>query len=285
MQFRRYVNTGVFRPEVLEILTMHEVQNNLLIGLITDRKSENTADWLLATVSDGGGLALTAICIRSFHLLIYETNNIRNDEAVDLLVKELRKAGWIPPSVMAESTLARRFARAFSPDGEYYLHMSLTAMKLDKPAEYIKAPGFYRALEARDMLFAPYWERAFSEDCRTTVFTIAENTERLKTRLGKGTHFLWEDGLPVSQAVHGRNTPNGALINGVYTPPEFRGRGYASSVVAELSNSLLRSGKDFCCLFADADNSVSLRLYRKLGYYDVCDLEDIRFNRTCGRSE
>jgi len=179
--------------------------------------------------------------------------------------------------VMAESTLARRFAGEYRPAGDYSIHMSVAGMKLDKLVAHRNAPGHCRALETRDLFFAPYWERAFSEDCRTTVFTIAENTERLKTRLNKATHYIWENGAPVSQAVHGRDTLNGALINGVYTPPFFRGRGYASSVVATLSNALLERGKGYCCLLADAGNPASYGMYRKLGYYDVCKLEDIRF--------
>jgi len=128
------------------------------------------------------------------------------------------------------------------------------------------------------MFFVPYWEHAFSEDCRVHVFTIQENIDRIRKRLGKDSHFIWEDGQPVSQAVHGRDTPNGAIINWVYTPPHFRGRGYATSVVAELSRSLLDSGKSFCCLFADASNPISCELYRKLGFYDVCNFDEIRFD-------
>jgi len=277
MQFEQYSDTGAFRSAVLDTLLEHEIQNNLLINLISDRKVENPADWQLATVDDGG-IVLTAICVRPFHLLLYETGNRPNDDAVALLAKELRSKGCAPPGVIAERGLARRFAAAFSASGSYKLHMHITAMRLDKPVKYEKAPGLFRTLDASDMFFAPYWEQAFSEDCRTTVFSIPENTKRLAARLAKGTHFIWEDGVPVSQAVLGRDTPNGALINGVYTPPQYRGRGYARSSVAELSNRLLGRGKSFCCLLADAGNPVASGLYRKLGYYSVCDMEDIRFS-------
>ena len=156
--------------------------------------------------------------------------------------------------------------------------MTIAVMRLDSLLILPKAPGACRALEPRDMFYAPYWERAFSEDCRTRVFSIEENTKRLKTRLGKGSHLIWEDGVPVSQAVHGRDTPNGAVVNGVYTPPHYRGRGYATSVVAELSSSLLKRGRDFCCLFADVSNTSSRKLYNNLGYYDVSELTVLKNN-------
>jgi len=85
------------------------------------------------------------------------------------------------------------------------------------------------------------------------------------------------DGHPVSQAVHARSTRNGAVINGVYTPPNYRRKGYATSVVTELTRILLERGNKFCSLFADAENPVSCGIYRKIGYYDLCVFDDIKF--------
>ena len=265
--------------DVFDILVEHEIQNNLLLSLITNSRARYANDWLLATVSDSGGdIVLTALCVNPFDLLLYETGNNCHNDAVELLAQEMRRIGCFPPGVMAQSDLAWRFADKFSAAGTFRLHMSTSLMRLDNLAEHKKAPGSYRTLEPRDMFFAPYWERAFSEDCRSHAFSIPENTKRLRTRLGKDTHYIWEDSFPVSQAVHGRDTPNGAVINGVYTPPHYRGRGYATSIVAALSSTLLERGKSFCCLVADSDNPVSCGIYRKLGYYDVCTLEDIRFD-------
>jgi len=110
------------------------------------------------------------------------------------------------------------------------------------------------------------------------VYDIQTNVCRLKERLGKETHVIWENKYPVSQAVHGRSTQNGAVVNGIYTPPHYRGRGYATFVVAELSQMLLERGNKFCCLFADASNPISCGIYRIIGYGDLCVFDDIRFD-------
>ena len=276
MEFRRYDSITPYIKDVLPHLVEFEAQNNLFIGLATSGKARAAANWLLATVSDKGCVSIAALCAQPFELLLFETGNKQNDESLECLARELRRIGFDAPGVMAESGLAGRFAEQFFEAERIKLHMTINAMRLDKPAEYAVAKGACRELQQRDMSFAPYWERAFSEDCRTRVFTIEENTRRLKTRLGKGTHLIWEDERPVSQAVHGRDTPNGAVINGVYTPPQHRGQGYATSVVAELSNKLLARGKSFCCLFADADNPASRKIYAKLGYMDVCELKVLK---------
>ena len=278
VRFRRYDNADSFSSDVLPVLLENECQNNILIGLITHSKARYADDWLLATIGDGGSPELIALCVKPFNLLLYTPRSARNEGAVEQLARELPLIGCTPPGVTAENPTAKQFTEAYCPGGAYAKHMTIAVMRLDKPVDHQEAPGFSREIQSGDLFFAPYWERAFSEDCRATVFSIPEITRRLKTRLGKGTHYFWEDGVPVSQAVYGRDTPNGAVINHVYTPPLYRGRGYAASVVGELSNSLLKRGRQFCCLFADADNPASCGLYRKLGYTDVCELEDIRFD-------
>ncbi len=67
------------------------------------------------------------------------------------------------------------------------------------------------------------------------------------------------------------------MVNAVYTPPHYRGNGYASSVVAELSQILLDRGNQFCCLFADAKNPISCGIYRKIGYENQCIMDELKF--------
>ena len=276
MEFRRYLSVEEFSSDVLGPLLKNEAENNLLISMLTESKSKGSADWLMAAIVDDGSVALAALCTKPFNLLLYEPENCR-EGAVELLAFGIRRIGFDLPGVLAERGLANRFSEAYRADGSGRRHMTMIVMRLDKLADYKNAPGGFRVLDERDMFFVPFWEHAFGSDCRVYEFPLPEIVERVRTRLGKGTHFIWEDGPPVSQAVHGRNTPNGAIINMVYTPPHYRGRGYATSVVGELSRSLLAKGKAFCALYVDADNPISRKVYQKLGYYDVCAFDEIRF--------
>jgi len=276
---RRYNDLSWFRADVLDILLVDEVLNNLPISLLMDSKNDNVDDWLLATVTDVTGvIVLIALCVKPFNLLLYEPITINQNTALELLAEELKNTGFRPPGVLATPTLARRFTDVYSGSAGGKIEMKMILMRLDKLASYEKASGFCRMLTEDDLTFAPFWEQAFCIDCRIPAFSLHENEERIKTRLDKDSHFIWEDVLPVAQAVYGRDTPNGAVINWVYTPPLYRGRGYATSVVAEVSKTLFERGKSFCCLFADADNPASRRVYHKLGYYDVSEFEQISFN-------
>ena len=279
MKFRQYKDVEEFKADVLDILLEDEVINNLPISILIDSKRDNASNWLLSIVTDDiGKIVLIAVCTKPFNILLYEPGSLRNDAALELLASELKRIDFVPPGVLAISGLAGRFADAYCGVTGSSLHMSMILMRLDKLADYNKAPGFSRMLIENDISYTPSWERSFCIDCRIHVYTLSECEERIRTRLGKDTHFIWEDEKPVAQAVIGRSTPNSAVISWVYTPPSFRGRGYATSVVAEVSKTAFANGKNFCCLFADAANPVSCGVYHKLGYYKVCLFDEIRFD-------
>ena len=280
MKFNHFSDVDNFKDNILDILLEKEVENNLLISILTDSSRENSAEWLLATVTgDNSEILLISICTKPFNLLLSKPSGTFEDGSVDFLANELKRINFIPPGVIAEKELAQLFSEAYCSNIiNTNMHMTMTIMKLDKLSEYKKAPGFCRVLTEKDLSFTPDWERAFSVDCQVPVFSLDEYRKRIETRLGRNIHYIWEDDGPVAQAVWGRNTPNSAAVSWVYTPPEHRGKGYATSVVAELSNSILKSGKTSCCLFADASNPVSQGVYRKLGYYEVCRVDEIKFD-------
>jgi uncharacterized protein len=92
-----------------------------------------------------------------------------------------------------------------------------------------------------------------------------------------GRLYFWQDGAPRSMLASTRETPNGASINAVYTPPEFRGCGYATIAVAALSRRLLDDGHTFCSLYTDLANPTSNALYQRIGYRPVADALEIAF--------
>ena len=67
------------------------------------------------------------------------------------------------------------------------------------------------------------------------------------------------------------------MINFVYTPPEKRGKGYASAVVADLSQQILDSGKEFSALFTNLANPTSNNIYQKIGYIPCGDFDEVKF--------
>jgi predicted GNAT family acetyltransferase len=101
--------------------------------------------------------------------------------------------------------------------------------------------------------------------------------DRFIAGVGGRALYLWDDGGPVSMTMAAAVTPHGSRIGAVYTPPELRGRGYASALVAAVSQAQLDTGRAFCFLFTDLANPTSNKIYRHLGYEAVCDVDEYRF--------
>jgi len=65
-------------------------------------------------------------------------------------------------------------------------------------------------------------------------------------------------------------------IGPVYTPPEQRRHGYASALVAQLSQGA-RSAGNRCLLYTDLANPTSNAIYRAIGYRPVTEVLRYRF--------
>jgi predicted GNAT family acetyltransferase len=63
----------------------------------------------------------------------------------------------------------------------------------------------------------------------------------------------------------------------VYTPPSDRGRGFASSIVTELTRHLLEGGRRFCFLYTDLANPTSNHIYRSIGYRPIAESVHLSF--------
>jgi predicted GNAT family acetyltransferase len=118
------------------------------------------------------------------------------------------------------------------------------------------------------------------DDFNRSVGQPVEDPRRSVTRiLEEGRMFGWEvEGRLCALAASSGATPNGMRINHVYTPPEFRGRGYASNLVAALSRRLLEGGRTFCSLFTDLANPTSNKIYQQIGYRTVADFRHWEFD-------
>jgi ribosomal protein S18 acetylase RimI-like enzyme len=93
------------------------------------------------------------------------------------------------------------------------------------------------------------------------------STDDVRLQHDRGTDWLLLAGAaPVSYSVFNAMLPDIVQIGGVWTAPEFRGRGYARSVVAGSLLSARKQGIERAVLFADPANEAARRAYRFLGF-------------------
>jgi ribosomal protein S18 acetylase RimI-like enzyme len=86
-----------------------------------------------------------------------------------------------------------------------------------------------------------------------------------KTRIRKQTTFvIGSPGKPIAKLDLGSVGPSGVVIEGVYTWPDQRGRGFAASLVAAVAQEKLVDHPRVC-LHVAASNAAARRAYEKCG--------------------
>ena len=287
MKFTLYDNVKAFYDDVLEILMQKEAQNMLILGnLIIGNEGADTfgwrdpVNWVMATVTDGGGIRLVALMTPPFGVTLYAVGNAADEAAVKCLANGFIAAEIPVPGVVTEKSLAEAFAVAYCSAKNITQSIAMSQRIYELRIVSPDAPkiGHFRAAREQDLSFLPFWLADFAATAAIEI-TVDDDIEQYRYHIsGGGLYILEDNGMAVSMAKITRETPNAACIAYVYTPPYLRKRGYASAVTAGISQLCLDRGMKSCVLYTDLANPTSNSIYQKIGYVPVCDSLEIKFN-------
>lgn len=139
---------------------------------------------------------------------------------------------------------------------------------LPQPPPQAASSGLPRLATELDAAILQRWLDAFVVEAVPTSPPDPSAGGRLG-RSGRAWLWLAAGGAPVSMAFNSRRVEGWWSVGPVYTPPEHRGKGYATALVAHLSEWAFASGAIGCTLFTDLANPVSNRIYERIGYRRV----------------
>lgn len=277
MRLTIFQSVRAFYERVRPILLAREALNNLPVGILERGLGEEQTDWFMATLTDDAERdVLVALRTPPQNLILVSPDGPAHAGAVEELARSLSNDAPLP-GVIGEKELALLFARHYAEAAGVAMQVQMEerVYRLDAVADVPRA-GTLRPATEQDLYFLPYWQSAFEGDCFGTPGPL--DAEAQRAMVVRGDLFLLEaEGQPVSLVGTTRQMPHGRSVGPVYTPPYFRGRGYASSAVAQLSEEILRRGNDYCALFADLANPISNGIYQKIGYRPLCDYAMIAF--------
>ena len=289
MKFILYDDVKAFYRDTIDVLMRHEAQNLIALGNIMIGKSgldktdwRDPAYWLMAVVSDDSGVRLTAIMTPPHNIALYATDNIIDDAALKCLVNGINQTSYIIDGVISEKALAVKFAEAYCNVGDlgYKVSQNQRIYELTQVNPEILSIGELRSARDADMSFLPFWIEGFAHDCFNDQSNPMSNEGRYRYEIQYAKRYILEYmGTAVSMARAHREMMTVCGIGGVYTPPYFRGKGYATSCVAALSRLVLARGFKKCVLYTDLANPVSNSIYQKIGYVPICDSVMISFIR------
>ena len=268
-----------------EFLARREAEHNLIFGICSALRLSPEAfgrdSPRFLTVTDAAGRVVAAsLQTPPNNLVISQVDDLG---ALGLLVDAL--ADDPPPGVLAPTDVVDPFlARWADRTGETaHLEVAERVFRLERVVPPRRpAMGSWRLATTGDRELVADWVVAFSTEAMPEQPPIDDPdavADRWIARVNR-LLYLWEDGGRVVSLVGaGGETPNGIRIGPVYTPPNARGRGYATSLTAAASADQLERGRRFCFLFTDLANPTSNAIYQSIGYEPVCDMDQYRFDR------
>jgi len=249
-------------------LLQEESMNNLILGRLgrLAKRPEPTSR-LLALIQNGSSVGHAIQTSPDDALLLSRMA----ESAVDSLIEHLIAEGKPLSQVHGPHETCRFFSDRWSTHSgrvaQVRMEQGVYELRAVNPIDP-EGGGLVVATDAHRTLARPLLE-AFVKECFPEEREPGQVVDkRLERFIQEQRLFLWEDAHRhiVAVTANHRETRNTACLSWVYTPPEFRGRGYASRVVSCASQTMLNRGFAACNLFTDLENETSNAMYLRLGY-------------------
>ena len=282
MDVIRYASIPEYLSSVGPFLEAREAEHNLIFGIASNVQADPSqfGTPYLAAVQDGGRIVGAALRTPPWRIVLsvfdVDARAVADALAADLVGQPL--PGMVGPtastSAFAFAWGARTGAKAMLTRHERSFRLRHLRPPRPAPGHMVRAANEHRAVLAA-------WSQAFEEEAHTAPPGPTDHgatADRWIRGVGR-TAWLWVDeGRPVSLTGVGGLTPHGIRVGPVYTPPELRGRGYASNLVAEASQLQLDGGRQFVFLFTDLANPTANKIYQSIGYEPVIDIDEYAFD-------
>ncbi|MEH6891934.1 GNAT family N-acetyltransferase [Bacillus sp. JJ864] len=103
-----------------------------------------------------------------------------------------------------------------------------------------------------------------------TEFALADNSGKLlrqaiETNTGR-TYYIENNGEILACASTSAENSLSAMVVGVCTHPNHRGKGYASQIVSKMILDFIAEGRTLCLFYSNPDAG---RIYKRLGFEDI----------------
>lgn len=273
----RHATAADFLARAEPWLLAREAEHNLLLGIarsVAEGDHPFEEPIYLATVEAGRRVVGCAFRTPPHKLGLTRLP----PETIPALVESVHGTYDELPAVFGQAGIARAFAGAWSertgaghrPGMKQRLHVLEEVTPPPRPAA-----GEMSVVTEADTAPVRRWLADFERDAGVPVGDRDAVVARL---VRHGRLAVWVDGgEPRAMAAVSGLGPTTARVGYVYTPERFRGRGYATSLVAALSRRMLDTGIRRLVLYTDLANPTSNAIYRRVGYRALLDIQDVDF--------
>lgn len=279
MQLRRFSDIKDFWQEAQDYLLQYEAENNLLLGIThtllhyPDRYPD--PPYLAIATSAAGKILAVAIQTPPHKLLLSKAQDL---DEIALIAQDWQQSPepllGVGGLVEEVETFVKTWQSLTGCGARRAIEMRIHRLTQVEPVATTN--GHLRVATDCDRTLLINWVTDFNAEIGDIV--KQDPQKAVDAGLKRQSMHVWEDGVPVSWASGSQSLPGMGRIGPVYTPLEYRRKGYATACVVALSQKLLDQGCQRCYLFTDLANPTSNHIYKEIGYRPVDDWYDYAFS-------
>lgn len=276
MEWKWYQEIGEYMERARPLLEKREDLYSLFLGVLGQIEQGRYETFFLGLAEDAQGIAALALMTPPHPLQLIVCREGANVEA--LAANEFRNAEIEVSGVIGDKGTAERFAEAWGGLAEIAMDQGL--YRIDAVRKKLaKSPGSWRVANRLDTPLLVDWYQLFGEDTGIGNPSQEEAEEKIADFISRKEVFLWEDGgHAVSCMKKARPSKHGITVSFVFTPKELRKKGYARTLVAEVTEELLNE-YDFAMLYTDLANGTSNKIYQEIGYEQIANPIHLKFEQ------
>jgi uncharacterized protein len=245
--------------------------NNLLLGLLYRlvRRAEagGPAQALLIGVFEAGVPKLAFLHMPPRTEIVFVSVETGWEAALQAAVAHFQETGYPLMGSVGPEPQNTIFAKALASSHQLLFNQLIWETKkieFPRPAE-----GSMRLASPKEVKLLVRWVRGFFKESLSKELSLDQAKDIMHQKFLERNFYVWDhDGAQCMAGVE-RPTAHGMTVVLVYTPPQARGKGYASNLVAQMTDLYLRKGRKFLCLHTDAGFATSNKIYKSIGYYEV----------------
>lgn len=276
MIVKEYENAHRFLQEYEAVMLEREAVCQLLLYSAYQEKAStvNTGSSFGAVLESDAVILLFCI-VPEYGLLLHPVIPDKAAEAAVILADFLAGSHTIISGIIAKLELCQSFIeqyRSYS-NVSFLQKLGTDIMEIRKVNDIKPVEGIQRLAVPEDAKLVADWMIRFQMEAMLSELDYEAALKNTIKLINESKVYLYENNEHdvVSMAVTARKLVHGISITYIYTPEEYRGNGFAAANIYYLSKILLEQGQEFCSIFVDKNNLLSIRAYEKVGYQVLDD--------------
>lgn len=279
MVVNKFDNAQTFLNLYEELMLQNEAVSQLILYDAYQNLTVNADEKCMFGSVVSNDKAILLFCnVAPYNLVIYAIDDEEQIEASKALADYIYNNHIPITGINAKNEICQSFMVQYElkADCIFQERFGMDIMEVRQLIESKPSHGNHRNAIVLEAKIITDWIIQYQMEAAASEMDYEEVLKKIVGYIEEQKIFVYEidNQTIVSMAIVTRQLPHGIAIGYVYTPDEYRGKGYAASNLYFTCKHYLENGYQYCSLFADKKCTLSSRAYEKVGFRTLEDHYD-----------